>query len=244
MNFRKINKLFTILLNKELLRGLFFGVGATTEHLSLLKSIKNIQTVIDIGANKGQFTMVARNAYSDATIISFEPLSYASEKFIKLFSNDQNITLHQNAIGPVNSTQSMHVSKRRDSSSILPIGNMQSVIFPGTEESHIEEIKVAPLNEFLSKEDLNNKVFVKIDVQGYELDVLKGCKDLMHLFDFIYVECSFIELYEGQALADEVIKYLNKHSFKFEGIYNMFYDKYGIAIQGDLLFKMRNNNER
>lgn len=243
MNTKKLNKLFTILRSKDLSSGLFSSIAATTEHLPLLKSIGNIQTVIDIGANKGQFTLIARYVFSDATIISFEPLSLCAEKFNKFFSKDQNIIFHQSAIGPINTTQSMHVSKLNDSSSLFPISNRQSTIFPGTEESHIEEIKVAPLHQFLSKEDLLDKrILVKIDVQGYELDVLKGCEYLMHLFDFIYVECSFIELYKGQALAYEVIKYLNNQSFELKGIYNTFYNKSDIAVQSDFLFQKVDEN--
>ena len=45
-----------------------------------------------------------------------------------------------------------------------------------------------------------------------------------------------MELYEGQALADEVIAYLANYSFKLKGVYNTFYDKKGIAVQGDFLF--------
>jgi len=218
-------------------RGLFSSIAATTEHLPLLKSIDNIQTVIDIGANKGQFTLIARHVYFDATIICFEPQSIAAEKFKNYFSKDKKIIFHQSAIGPINTTQSMHISKLNDSSSILPISNRQSSIFPGTEESHIEEIKVAQLHHFLSKEDLYDKrILVKIDVQGYELDALKGCEHLIHLFDFIYVECSFIELYKGQALAHQIIEYLNNKSFVLKGIYNTFYNKSYIAVQSDFLF--------
>ena len=81
------------------------------------------------------------------------------------------------------------------------------------------------------------------DMLTRELEVLLGSKDLIDGIDYIYVECSFVELYKKQVLVNEVISFLNKHSFKFEGIYNMFYDKYGVAIRGDLLFRMRKDNE-
>ena len=93
------------------------------------------------------------------------------------------------------------------------------------------------LDNFIEKSELIKPVFVKIDVQGFELEVLKGSKNLIDEFDYIYVECSFIELYEKQALADEVITFLNNYSFKLKGVYNMFYDKKGIAVQADFLFR-------
>ena len=94
-------------------------------------------------------------------------------------------------------------------------------------------------------ENLVSPILLKIDVQGYELEVLKGCGDILVKFDYIYVECSFVELYKEQVLVDEVIQYLINYSFKLDGIYNTFYDKKGIAVQGDFLFsKIRSINYR
>jgi len=232
----KVVKLLRLLLSKILLSGLRYGVAATTEHLCLLKSLSQVNTIIDIGANKGQFSLVGRYVFPNANIYSFEPLKKPAKKFNKLFESDKKAAFFHSAIGPIEEKVKMHVSNREDSSSILSIGNKQSSIFPGTEESHTDEIKVAPLNYFLSKKDLIKPVFVKIDVQGYELEVLKGSEDLLEFIDHIYVECSFVELYEGQALADEVIAYLVNYSFRLKGVYNTFYDKNGIAIQADFLF--------
>jgi len=77
---------------------------------------------------------------------------------------------------------------------------------------------------------------LKIDVQGFELQALRGCEELLDCFTYIYVECSFTELYEGQALADEIIEWLRKRNFVLKGIYNPYYDANGVAIQGDFLF--------
>ena len=214
-----------------------YGVAATTEHIPVLRSIKKVKTIIDIGANKGQFSLVARYVFQKANIFSFEPLKKPAKKYYKLFNSDKKITLFQSAIGPKREAVKMHVSNRDDSSSLLNIGKNQTTIFPGTGESHTEEIKVAPLNSFLSKENLIYPVLVKIDVQGFELEVLKGSEDLFEFIDYIYVECSFIELYEGQSLVDEVITFLEKYKFKLKGVYNIFYDKKGVAIQAAFLFK-------
>ena len=62
-------------------------------------------------------------------------------------------------------------------------------------------------------------------MQDYGLVILKGCENLIEYFGYIYVECSFIELYKDQVLVDEVIQYLINYSFKLDGIYNTFYDK-------------------
>jgi len=236
MSIRKLNKIFGLLKVPYFTKNILQGVAASTEHLPILYNLHNIKTIIDIGANKGQFTLAARYVFPKAKIISFEPLAHPAKKFNQLFKNDNNIVLHRSAIGTEKKTLAMHVSKREDSSSLLPIGAKQSSIFPGTDESHTENIMVSPLNRFISSSDLNLTTLLKIDVQGYELNVLNGCIDLIDKFDYIYVECSFIELYEGQALADEVINYLAEYSFKPKGVYNTFYDKHGTAVQTDILF--------
>ena len=236
-------KLFHILISpRYLCTFILHSIAATVEHNKTLNNL-TANTIIDIGANKGQFALAARHTFPDAKIISFEPLSAPARKFNNLFKRDRKIVLHQSAVGPEKTTLPIHVSKRDDSSSLFPIGARQSAIFPGTEESHTEEIELAPLHFFIEKDDLVSPVFVKIDVQGYELEVLKGCEEQIEYFDYIYVECSFIELYENQALADEVIQYLIKKSFRLKGIYNTYYDKKGVAIQSDFLFKRENSIE-
>jgi len=77
---------------------------------------------------------------------------------------------------------------------------------------------------------------LKLDVQGFELEALKGCEDLLHCFAWVYAECSFVELYEGQALADGVIAWLRERGCVLSGVYNMTYDKQGRAVQADFLF--------
>jgi len=96
---------------------------------------------------------------------------------------------------------------------------------------------VAPLDNFISAADLVAPALLKIDVQGFELEALQGCASLLGSFQYVYVECSFVELYEGQALAHDVIGYLGEHGFRLSGIYNTHYDKSGLAIQGDFLFE-------
>ena len=119
---------------------------------------------------------------------------------------------------------------------------MQERLFPGTGEIRTETIKVGRLADFVSAGDIKTPAMLKLDVQGFELEALAGCDGLMERFSHIYAECSFVELYSGQALADDVILWLRERNFCLRGVYNVFYDKKGQAIQGDFLFK-RNSCE-
>jgi len=211
-------------------------VAAGVEHQQILHDLA-CYTVVDIGANRGQFALVARHCFPHAQIFSFEPLHKPAAIFHKVFTGDPNVELHQVAIGPEAGNATIHVSIRDDSSSLLPITALQNQIFPDTQESGIETIKVGRLEDFISAERLQPPALLKLDVQGYELSALKGCEVLLQHFAYVYVECSFVELYAHQALADEVIAWLRERDFILCGVYNMAYDRVGKAVQADFLFK-------
>jgi FkbM family methyltransferase len=210
-------------------------VAAGLEHAQVLSGL-DCRTVVDIGANRGQFALVARQCQRQARVISFEPLPAAAAKFRAVFAGDDRVALHEVAIGPVPGNATLHVSRRDDSSSLLPITATQVALFPGTAEAATTMVRVAPLREFVSAEDIQPPAFLKLDVQGYELEALRGCEDLLDRFAYVYAECSFVELYAGQALEDEVIAWLRERGFRLRGVHNTEYDLGGRAIQADFLF--------
>jgi hypothetical protein len=130
----------------------------------------------------------------------------------------------------------MHISGRDDSSSLLPIGERQAATFPGTEEVGTATIEVAPLDCFISATEIEPRALLKLDVQGYELQALQGCESLLDRFAYVYAECSFVELYAGQALAHEVVAWLEARGFRLSGTHNMTYDASGREVQADFLF--------
>jgi FkbM family methyltransferase len=235
---RKLLKFIHLLPCKLYRHALYKGTAAAIEHEPFLRmqNINGIKYVVDIGANKGQFALAVKNSIPEAKIIAFEPLAVPAASFMSVFNNDSEIVLHVSAIGPEQCETEIHVSKSVDSSSLLPITEKQNNLFPGTEESHIEKIQLAPLGFFLKDSDITTPALLKIDVQGYELYTLRGCESLLHKFTTIYVECSFIELYEGQALAYQVIDWLKDRGFLLSGLSSLVYDDNGQSIQGDFIF--------
>ena len=73
-------------------------------------------------------------------------------------------------------------------------------------------------------------------MQGFEWEALRECESLLSKFEWVYCECSFVELYLGQKLAADVIDWLANRGFRLKGMYNPSYDRYGQAIQADFLF--------
>jgi FkbM family methyltransferase len=215
------------------------GVAAAIEHEVLLKTLE-FATVVDIGANRGQFALVARHCFPDAHIIAFEPLASAAERFRNALRGDGLVTLHHVAIGPTKEEATMHVTAEDDSSSLLPVTALQQSLSAGSREVATATVQVEMLSDRITNDDLKSPALLKIDVQGYELAVLRGCDSLLPRFSHVYIECSFVELYAGQALAAEVIDHLSDHKFDLRGVYNVFYEPRGSALQADLLFTARN----
>lgn len=238
----KFAKLRRILAVPDYRAALRRGAAAGVEHARVLRQIP-CRTVVDIGANRGQFALVARACFPAANIISFEPLAAPADIFARVFAGDAQTRLVRAAIGPTRGETTIHVSQRDDSSSLLPITPAQNELFPGTAEARTETITTARLAEHLDADAIAAPALLKLDVQGFELPALEGCEDRLRHFEWIYAECSFAELYQGQALADEVIAWLRDRGFRLVGVYNMSYDERGRAIQADFLFRIVGGHE-
>jgi len=211
-------------------------VVAGVEHTRVLNKLR-CRTVIDIGANRGQFALVTRRCLPKARIFSFEPLSEPAKRFHAVFYKDPNVILYQVAIGPQACETTIHVSAADDSSSLLPFSPLQERLFPGTCEIGTEIVKVGLLSDYVRPEEIFSPAMLKLDVQGFELEALRGCEELLGRFCYVYAECSFIELYSGQALVDDIIDWLRHRGWCLRGIYNMTYDRRDRSIQADFLFE-------
>jgi FkbM family methyltransferase len=210
-------------------------VFASTEHDTIIDGL-GLDTVVDIGANRGQFALCARRLYPNAFIYSFEPLRKAADTYRKTFKDDLKVRLFANAIASQSGSAVMHVSRWDVSSSLLPIAQAQHDNFPFTEESRQETVAIAPLAECLDQKAIAGTALLKLDVQGYELSALRGCEELLELFKYVYVEASFIELYVGQALATDVIAYLLGKGFNLICVANLSNGNSERPIQADFLF--------
>lgn len=233
---RQFRKLLRLLLVGRYRRALHFGVAAAVEHSGVLGSLE-FATVVDIGANKGQFSLVSAETFPSVRIHAFEPLREPADTFGALFAVEDCVALYRAAVGPEKTTAAINVSQRDDSSSLLAITALQENLFPGTGLARTEEIEVGPLDSFLGADDIAAPALLKLDVQGYELEALRGCESLLNGFTHVYVECSFVELYAGQAFASEVIAWLRERGLDLSGVFNVSYDEEGRAVQADFLFE-------
>jgi FkbM family methyltransferase len=209
-------------------------VAAGTEHLAAIRYCA-ANTLLDIGANKGQFSLAFRTASPNATIVAFEPLPEAADVYERLFARSSRISLQRVALAEHEGTAQFYVADRADSSSLLTPGKGQERAF-GVRVARTIEVPVKRLDECVDVSSLIPPVFLKVDVQGGELGVFECC-DSLAAIDFIYVELSFVQLYDGQPLFREINSYLEGRGFTIAGIFNQVMTAEFGPTQVDVLFR-------
>lgn len=233
---RRGRKLLRLLADRRFRPGLRHGVAATIEHAGALAG-RNFASVVDVGANRGQFALFAAGLWPQARIFAFEPLPEPYAVLARIAAGERGIQAFRAAIGPRAARGEMHVMQPDDCSSLLAPTARQHAVFPETRPAGTTPVEIAPLDAFVGPGDLGAPALLKLDVQGFELAALEGCASLLDCFAAVYAECSFVPLYAGQALADEVLEHLRARGFRLAGIYNLAHDHEGRAVQADFWFE-------
>lgn len=215
-------------------KALSLRVAPSIEHRQVIASL-SIDRLIDAGANRGQFSLMTRLVHPTIPIHGFEPLPSEGRVYQQVFASDLNVTLHEMALGETSGTAEIHLSRRADSSSLLPIGDMQSKLFPSTDEIGTLKVRVATLDDLQDVWGPARNALLKLDVQGFELSVLKGARKALKHCGFVYAECSEMALYTGQALYPEVAAFLAVEGFKPVRRANEQFAE-GRLVQADHLF--------
>lgn len=233
----RLNKIYQCLKNIRFFKSYIRGVSPLFELSYLLTTIKknnNINTLIDIGSNKGQFSLIVKDYFTDIDIHSFEPL-IEEINIQKKILGKKNINYYNCALGSKYSEKNIFITSRRDSSSIL---KPNSNISKNYKTEEIRKIKVNVLDEIFYNKKLLNPILLKLDVQGYELEVLKGAKNFLNNVKFIITEISFRKIYEKQAMSYDLINYLKTYNFEIYARCNRTQIN-GTDFQEDILFKKK-----
>jgi FkbM family methyltransferase len=208
----KINKLLKLFLNNVSRKGILNNIAASIELENLVKDL-DFKTVFDIGSNKGQFILLIEKLFKDKIFYSFEPIREILEKQKNFFKNKENFFFYNLGIGEKSETKKFYITNRRDSSSFLKVEHR----IKGNKDYQIEEereINIKSLDEIFNQKILLEPILMKIDVQGFELEVLKGSSNILRKIKYIIIEVSNSEIYSKQPLSNEIIEYLNLKNFQ------------------------------
>lgn len=234
----RLVKLWYALTRPACWKALAAGLAPAVEHRAVLQALQ-VDGVIDVGANRGQFTLACRLAIPNVPIVAFEPIPDEAQTYRRVHGNNPRVKLIESALGEAKGTAMLHLSISADSSSLLPIGKKQTELFENTGEIGTIKVQIQRLDDLSEHWAGRTRQLLKIDVQGYELNVLRGAVETLKSCTYVYVECSEIPLYDGQALRGEVEVFLFEHGFGVKGRYNEQFSN-GDLIQADYLFSRTN----
>jgi FkbM family methyltransferase len=206
----------------------------------LLQS-NQINLVLDVGANKGQYKNFLRTIGYSGKIISFEPLSEAYSHLIKVSQADQKWKIAPKmAIGDREGEIVINIAGNSQSSSILPMLKTHQEFAPESKYINTEIVKINTLDNIIPQylnENEKSRIFLKIDVQGYEKNVLEGAKNILCDIQGIQLEMSLVPLYEGEVLFQDMVSYMNNLGYFLNYLLPGFSDKNtGRILQVDGIF--------
>jgi FkbM family methyltransferase len=197
-------------------------------------------TVIDVGANVGQFTVACTRFFPDAQIHSFEPLPACAEALARNVKQIGRVRVYPLALGDVPGEALLHVNSLSHSSSLLTLGERHRQAFPDAREVSTVKVPVSTLDRELHSVLLQGCTLLKLDVQGYEARVLEGAAETLGRVDLVLLETSFRPLYEGERTFMEVVRMMDVRGFEFLRPAGWLEDpRTGEALQMDALFARR-----
>ncbi len=210
-----VSQLNTLLQYPELLK-------ATAQNRGLLKDLLYIKQnflftpdiIIDVGAAIGEWSKAAQFTYPSAKIFSFEPILESHKKVKEMADNNSQWTSYQYALSNYNGSSSFHLNDFSFSSSLLEMTEKHKEEFPFTKNEKIIPVEVRRLDEIEKVAATPGSIFMKIDTQGSELQVLEGAIETLKRTQILFLEVNFEELYKGQATYLELMTFLYDHNFK------------------------------
>jgi FkbM family methyltransferase len=199
-----------------------------------------IDLVLDVGANVGQYAKSLRDLGYSGRIVSFEPLSSAYSQLKTASKKDLLWEIApQTAIGNQEGEIIINIAGNSQSSSALPMLDAHLESAPESAYSGSETVKLSRLDT-IAKDYIKSEtksIFLKIDVQGLEKQVLEGATAILPLVKGIKLELSLVPLYEGQVLFKEMIDIVEKLGYELYGIEPGFTaEKTGRMLQMDGIF--------
>jgi FkbM family methyltransferase len=195
----------------------------------------NIQTVLDIGANIGEFSAISASLFPMVRIYAFEPISECVESIKE--KHIPNITVHQIALGNQNGKTRFYISSWNPSSSLKQMGQRHKQNWPHTAENISTTVEVRRLDSFEADLNLKQDILVKVDIQGAEIEFIEGAKNTLSKAKVIIIEAGYVQLYEDEGMFDGVYNRLKELGFSFRGVLKQSQSKTDDSyLQADFVF--------
>ncbi len=230
---------------KSLALNLGYEIRRTGSHfhkrpIDFLRS-RNIDLVIDVGANVGQYAQSLRNDAYAGWIVSFEPIAAAYEELAALANKDARWKALNMALGDKEGVANINVSQSPVFSSIFPQLPAATKFSSAAQVVRSESVRVARLDDIFAELPTSKAAFLKIDTQGYERQVLLGAPERLSSFLGVQMELPIMHLYEGTWKFHEAVAYMSDVGFEISNIVPVHYDETDTAslVEVDCIFRRK-----
>jgi len=198
-----------------------------------------IDVVFDIGANVGQYAQELREIGYAGRIVSFEPLSAAFRDLQRWAQADRRCIAVNAAVGERDGSVELNIAQRSTSSSVLEMLPSHVRAAPESAFRDKELVRIVKLDSVFDNYcSVSDRVYLKIDTQGFEKHVLDGARCSLPKVQAVQVEMSLIPLYAGQLLFAELFEYLTACGFAMVALEPVFIDPAsGEVLQFDGIFR-------
>jgi FkbM family methyltransferase len=225
-------------------RELLVGMGsiADTPFKSIARNLEDmkIKNLIDVGANVGQFGLDVRRHGFEGLIISYEPVKETFELLTRTIKQHQPWNSFQLGLGAEESERSINVSGNDGlSSSLLEIGSLHLKNFPDSATISQQTISISTIDNQLEILGIPpQEIMLKLDVQGFEAEVLKGASQSLSKIPLCYLEVSIIPLYEGEISLLPILIELFNYGHEVIDVFRGIKASNGQLLQIDILTKL------
>lgn len=189
--------------------------GKNYSYFLQLLNTHQIDCILDVGANEGQYAQkLLKYGYTGA-ILSFEPVLSTYKILAANTAKSTHWKAYNYALAAENGVAEINISGNTVSSSILEIEETHLAAAPESKYIKKETIQLKKLETLFFEELqlIDKRVFLKIDTQGFEMEVLKGAENILNNIIGVQLELSITEMYKGEKLFDELIAYLKERGF-------------------------------
>ncbi|MCU0534210.1 MAG: FkbM family methyltransferase [Hydrococcus sp. Prado102] len=187
---------------------------------SWLNQQYQINTIIDIGANNGDFAAFLAQKFNPKVVYAFEPLESCLADLEAKKTIIPNLEILNLALSNTNGRANFYQNAYAPSSSLLPVSHYSKDFFPQTAQETSTTVEVAKLDDVLDIEKIPQDILIKIDCQGTEDLVITGGKEIFSVAKCVLIEASFVPMYENQPLFAEIYRILVDLGYRFAGIKN------------------------